>query len=203
MPERFRQQEELYCLDFFYHCHHYCHWDHRSGEDSGEEKGTGSFLLERGKQGDNKAALDFQCLLLFLLRMKCFTCFHHFSFLKILREGLWQKRAVPGACSAVFGCLLHLISREGNHLASLVALVYFTPFFFSRSLSIHTHIPATTENHWKLDFPSQSNSFRCTVNQSTGTCLSDPLSSLYSSGILLTIPLLQLVSVHSGFWSDQ
>lgn len=65
MPERFRQQEELYCLDFFYHCHHYCHWDHRSGEDSGEEKGTGSFLLERGKQGDNKAALDFQCLLLF------------------------------------------------------------------------------------------------------------------------------------------
>lgn len=113
-----------------------------------EEKGAGCFSLEREAGGESKAAWAFQSLCSSSpLRRMCIICSHRLSFPRLLRVGLRQKRAVPGACSTGFGCLLHLISREGQSLSYTCCFCLLHAICFSCSLSIQAQLAATTENH--------------------------------------------------------
>lgn len=122
----------------------------------GQQGGEGSRVLftnERKAEGEHKVTLNFQSLCpSLLLRRICITCSHHLSL--PLQRGLWQKGAVPGPYSAVIGCLLHLICRERQSLSSSCCSCLLLAIWYSCSLSTHAQLSDTTENHWKLDFPS-------------------------------------------------
>lgn len=120
-----------------------------------QQGGEGSRVLFTNKtkaEVEHKDVLNFQSLCSsLLLRRMYVTCSYHLFF--SLQRGFWQKRAVSGPYSGVFGCLLHLICRGRKSLGSSCCSCLLHAICFSCIFSIHGQHPDSAENHQKLDFP--------------------------------------------------
>lgn len=171
-----------------------------------QQGGEGSGVLftnKRKAEEEHKAMLTFQSLCSsLLLRRRCVTCSHHLSF--PLQRGFWQKRPVPGLYSGVFACLLHLIGRERQCLASSYCSCLLNSICFLQPL----HSCPAPRFRWKSPKAglSQTASFGCTVNSWT----LHPFLRFPSFPLLAIVMIISLwafcllvVSTQPGFWNDQ